>query len=295
MRPFGQYARNAYIRDSVGAVKRESSDAQGVDTDALLDLVGEATGLLDLHEFRAGLLDALRRAVPADWVSVNDLGPDPESAYVLIDPPFPPEAHELFARLAYENPLIVRHGESGDGRAYRFSDVVSRRELHALALYREFYGPIGLEHQVAFTLPHDRGRLLGVALSRRERDFGDEEVALLNRARPFLIQAYRNAIAYSTVQAELKRARAAELPPAEGRLGEHLAARRVTAREVEVLRWVAAGRSDGDIASALGISARTVQKHVERSFRKLAVRSRADAARLVWSLAGDEAEAAGLP
>jgi DNA-binding CsgD family transcriptional regulator len=274
---------------------REKSGARAAETEALLELVGEAGGLLDLHEFRSGLLDLLRRAVPADWISVNDIGPDPASIYVLIDPPFPAAAHELFARLAHENPLIGRHARTGDGRAYRFSDVVTRAELHELALYREFYGPIGLEHQVAFVLPHEPDRVLGVALSRRERDFSDGEVALLNRARPFLIQAYRNAIAYSKVEAELRAARAAQLPPASGRLDEQMAARRVTAREVEVLRWAAAGRSDDDIATGLGISTRTVQKHLERSFRKLALRTRADAARLVWTLVADGAGQAGAP
>jgi DNA-binding CsgD family transcriptional regulator len=268
---------------------RETSGAGSADTEALLELVGEAGGLLDLHEFRSGLLDLLRRAVPADWISVNDIGPDPASIHVLIDPPFPVEDHDVFARLAHENPLISRHARTGDGRAYRFSDVVTRAELHALALYREFYGRIGLEHQVAFALPHEQNRLLGVALSRRERDFSDEEVALLNRARPFLIQAYRNAIAYSNLSAELRIALAAQLPPTSGRLDEQMAARRITARELEVLRWAAAGRTDGDIADGLGISTRTVQKHLERSFRKLAVRTRADAARLVWTLAADGA------
>lgn len=266
-----------------------------MDRDALLELIGEAGGLLNLHEFRSGLLDALRRAVPADWVSVNDLGPDPASAYVLIDPPFPPEAHATFARLAHENPLIARHMETRDGRAYRFSDVVTQAQLHRLALYREFYGPIGLEYQVAFALPHDPDRLLGVALSRRDTDFGDEEVELLDRARPFLIQAYRNAIAYSNVEAELRIAQQAQLPPEGGRLDEQMEARRVTKREAEVLRWAAAGRSDGDIAAGLGISTRTVQKHLERSFRKLAVRTRADAARLVWTLVADHGGQAELP
>ncbi len=193
----------------------------------------------------------------------------------------------MFARLAHENPLIERWVRTRDGRAYRFSDVVTPRELHALNLYREFYGPIGLEHQVAFTLRHEPTRLLGVALSRRERDFSDHEVALLDRARPFLIQAYRNAIAHSHARADLRLAREMQLPPADGRLGERMAARRMTDREVEVLRWAAAGHSDGDIAAGLGISPRTVQKHLERSFRKLAVRTRADAARLVWALAAD--------
>jgi DNA-binding CsgD family transcriptional regulator len=257
-----------------------------VNAEALLDLVGDVVGVLDLHEFRSALLHAVRRTMPADWVSVNDLGPDPDSAYVLIDPPFPRESHDVFARLARENPLIARYDRTHDGRAYRFSDVVTPPELHALDLYREFYGPIGLEYQVAFTLPHEPTRLLGVALSRRDRDFSDAEVALLERARPFLIQAYRNAIAYSNMQAELRMALHEQLPPEGGRLAEQMGLRRITPREAEVLRWAAAGRSNGEIATALGISARTVQKHIERGFRKLAVSTRAEAARVVWMMAG---------
>ena len=271
-----------------------SADVRGEsgNSDVLLDLVGEVGGLLDIHEFRFGLLDALRRAVPADWISVNDLGPDPESAFVLVDPPFPRAAHEVFARLAHENPLVARFMRTRDGRAYRFSDVVGPGELHALALYREFYGPIGLEHQVAFTLSHDPDRLLGVAVSRRADDFTDAEVALLDRARPFLIQAYRNAILHSRVQADLLRAREDELPIAGPRFAATMTARGVTAREAEVLRWVAAGRDDEAVAAGLGISVRTVQKHLERCFRKLAVRTRADAARVVWSLAAAPTEGA---
>ncbi|MEA2422947.1 MAG: hypothetical protein QOF55_2046 [Thermoleophilaceae bacterium] len=256
--------------------------------DTLLELVGEVSGTLDLQEFRTGLLEALGRAVPADWLSLNDIGPDPESVFVLIDPPFPREAHEVFARLAHENPLIARFVQTRDGRPYRFSDVVTRAELHALPLYREFYGPLGLEHQVAFTLPHAPSRLLGVALSRRDRDFSDEEVALLDRARPFLIQAYRHAIEHTNLRHDLRLARGSELPPADRALLEMLAIRGVTPREAEVLRWVAAGRSDADVATTLGISTRTVQKHLERSFRKLAVQTRADAARLVWTQVGQE-------
>ncbi|MDP3090778.1 MAG: helix-turn-helix transcriptional regulator [Nitrospira sp.] len=50
----------------------------------------------------------------------------------------------------------------------------------------------------------------------------------------------------------------------------------VTAREAEVVGWVAKGLTNKAIASQLEISSRTVQKHMERMFRKLGVRSRAE-------------------
>jgi DNA-binding NarL/FixJ family response regulator len=48
----------------------------------------------------------------------------------------------------------------------------------------------------------------------------------------------------------------------------------LTGRESEVLDHLAEGRSNKDIAYRLGISARTVQKHLQRIYVKLAVKGR---------------------
>ena len=257
-----------------------------VDPDRLLELVAELIGVLEIGEFRRALLVGLRRAVPCDWISLNDLGPTPEETVVLIDPEFPQEAHAVFARHADENPLLRRYLGTQDGRAYRFSDVTTPGALRATALYREFYASIGLEHQIAFTLPHTSSRVLALALSRRRDDFSDEERDLLNRARPFLIQAFRNAIEHSTVRTELEhRRRGPQLPTDDPGLAAELTRRGVTPRESEVLGALAAGLSDRAIAELLRVSERTVQKHLQRCYRKLQVGSRREAAALAWSLA----------
>ena len=54
---------------------------------------------------------------------------------------------------------------------------------------------------------------------------------------------------------------------------------RLTARERDILRLLADGLSDRDIATALTISRRTVESHVSSILRKLDVRNRAEAAR----------------
>jgi LuxR family quorum sensing-dependent transcriptional regulator len=57
---------------------------------------------------------------------------------------------------------------------------------------------------------------------------------------------------------------------------------RMTAREIECLRWVAAGKTDGEIGEILSISATTVKFHVDGARAKLDARTRAQAvARLV--------------
>jgi len=52
----------------------------------------------------------------------------------------------------------------------------------------------------------------------------------------------------------------------------------LTMREAEVLLWISRGKSNRDISEILGISPRTVNKHLEQVFEKLGVENRASAA-----------------
>jgi DNA-binding NarL/FixJ family response regulator len=55
----------------------------------------------------------------------------------------------------------------------------------------------------------------------------------------------------------------------------------VTPREAEVLLWMSRGKADRDIAEILGLSPRTVSKHLEQAYVKLGVENRAAATALV--------------
>ncbi len=52
----------------------------------------------------------------------------------------------------------------------------------------------------------------------------------------------------------------------------------LTVREAQVLLWIAKGKSNRDIGEILGLSARTVNKHLEQIYVKLGVENRASAA-----------------
>jgi DNA-binding CsgD family transcriptional regulator len=253
----------------------------------LLELIGDVCGLLDISELRHGLLDSLHRVLPSDYVSLNDVGPTPDQIVTLMQP----EALELVARweeLAHENPILQHNLRTHDGRARRFSDLISREELRELPLYKEVYAPLGVEHQLAFTLPASGDRVLAIALSRGGRDYSDAERDLADRARPFLIQAYLNALAYESLRAS--RSDSGGVPALDS-----LRAAGLTGREAEVVRLVALGRSNQHVAAELGISDRTVGKHLEHSFRKLGVSNRSSAAGRVWALAGGGAGLAEPP
>lgn len=64
-----------------------------------------------------------------------------------------------------------------------------------------------------------------------------------------------------------------------GSTAANLAARGLTDREVEVLRWIAEGKRDGEIAVILGIGVRTVNTHVSHILVKLGAETRSAAVR----------------
>jgi LuxR family quorum sensing-dependent transcriptional regulator len=61
---------------------------------------------------------------------------------------------------------------------------------------------------------------------------------------------------------------------------------RLSEREMEVIRWVASGRRQADIALLLGLSERTVENHLRRIRQRLGAASTAQAVHLMLR-AGD--------
>jgi DNA-binding CsgD family transcriptional regulator len=58
----------------------------------------------------------------------------------------------------------------------------------------------------------------------------------------------------------------------------------LTPREVEVLNWIASGKTDRDIADILGMRPRTVNKHLEHIYVKLGVETRTAAASMAQAM-----------
>jgi DNA-binding NarL/FixJ family response regulator len=234
-----------------------------------------------------------------------------------------------------------------------------------------------VEYQMAFCLPAPPELVIGLALNRERRDFGERDREVLNLIRAPMIAAYatveryatvvdrlaaverglardgtgvvvlagdgrRPAVGFATEQAaalldladaddtvlpgavaswvaKLARApRAAGETPApllierpggatvsiefmRGRRAgetdslivesvsdpvsvETLRAAGLTARQAEVLRAVALGRTNAQIAQELQISVRTVGKHLEHIFEQLGATSRTQAAATAWSI-----------
>lgn len=163
---------------------------------------------------------------------------------------------EAFDMHFHEHPLVRFHGARQRLVAQRISDCMPMRAFRDSGLYADYYARIGIDHAVAVPLRIDRGLLVSFVLNRTASDFSDRERELLDLLRPHLARIYAQACASS--------------PPARVAGAEAS----LTPREKEVLAWLARGKTDRDIGQILGISARTVQKHLEHVYVKLGVETR---------------------
>lgn len=157
-------------------------------------------------------------------------------------------------------------------RTFRVSDMVTMRQFRQSGLYCDFWAPNGLRFQlISILLLPDR--CIGFTINR-DLDFTDEELLTLQLLYPHIEQALSHSRLYSALRAPKVEGEAATAPVPEARPIP------LTARELQVLSWLAQGKRDGEIAIILGISPRTVGKHVQRVYRKLGVGNRSVAAAL---------------
>jgi DNA-binding CsgD family transcriptional regulator len=190
-------------------------------------------------------------------LSVCDLGRNARSVVSTPAGAISAADRATFDRHFAEHPLVRQHAGNPQGRAHRISDSLSRREFRETALYDEYYRRIGIDHVIAVPLFVDRRLLVSFVLNRNGRDFSDRECALLDLVREPLSALYRHTLA-------MQRARTPN----------GFAALPVTPREREVLSWLAGGKTDREIAEILGMSPRTVQKHLQHIYEKLGVETR---------------------
>ena len=170
-----------------------------------------------------------------------------------------------FDRYFRVHPLVRYHADLHGPGTRRISDSQPFSRFRHTELYSEYYRRVGIDHVVALPVYRDDTTLVSFVLNRRGRDFSDRERDLLDLVGGPLSRLYLQARALEHAQSHL----AHRTPDAQG-----LQAQGLTPRETEVLRWLAGGKTDREIAAILGCSYRTVQKHLQRLYVKLGVETR---------------------
>jgi DNA-binding CsgD family transcriptional regulator len=220
---------------------------------AALDLLGAMNeSALDKRVFAQLGVEQLPQLVASEFttLSICHLASGRREVFGLPAGALSEQDRAAFDRHFHEHPLVRYHAYQGGRGTQRISDSLPIEHFRRSALYNDYYRRIRIDHAIALPIYVRDGVLVSFVLNRTRRNFTDRERALLDVLRPHLARVYQRL----------------------NRLGG------LTAREAEVLRWVAAGKSDAQIAAILHISARTVQKHLQHSYEKLGVESRTAAA-----------------
>jgi DNA-binding CsgD family transcriptional regulator len=226
------------------------------DLRALLGIVGDDRSDLPSEGLPWSLLADLRDQIDCDFLSLY--GHDTDRQMTWFDQDFPAdcgcgEPHEQAFWAHYWDFAPASYPDrSGDLRALiKTSDFYSARQLHHTGLYSDYIHPLGMEHTLGLFLPAGPRRTVRLGFFRDSGpDFSERDRALLALLRPHLHQAYLDA---------------------ERRRG---GASRLTHRQRELLRLVAAGYTNAQIARQLGLSEGTVRIHLQNIYARLQVPSR---------------------
>lgn len=174
------------------------------DRKAILACLRRVYSAQDLAAFRAIAIDAIAQLVDSEATSYNEVNAAKNSFHSHLEPgelQFP-GCEEIFLEHIDEHPLVNHNQKYLDGQARKISDFISQRQYRQLGIYCDLYRALGAEYQMSVCLPAPPGRIVGLAVNRRSKDFSERERMLLNTVRPHLAQAYENA----SIAAELKRA-----------------------------------------------------------------------------------------
>jgi DNA-binding NarL/FixJ family response regulator len=188
------------------------------------------------------------------------------------------------------DPKITVVAEAADGR--QALDAVASTDPDVALM--DLHMPVmdGIEATARITAEHPRtkvvvlttyaddvsihGALQAGALGYLTKDSGREDIA-----RAVLAAAAGQSVLDGDVQRRLvsaaTAARPAPIPEAASPTPDNL-----TVREVEVLRLIAAGRSNAQIAAELFVSEATVKTHINHLFAKTGARDRAQAVRYAY-------------
>ncbi|QMU71215.1 response regulator transcription factor [Streptacidiphilus sp. P02-A3a] len=189
-------------------------------------------------------------------------------------------------------PGIVVTGEAADGEAA--VQLVAEVRPQVVLMDLNMPGCDGVEATRRVTAGHpdtrvvvlttyaDDASIMG-ALQAGALGYLTKDATRAEIGRAVLAAAAGQAVLDSGVQQRLLSAAARGVPAAAGPVGAAAGDGELTPREAEVLRLIAGGQSNREIARSLFVSEATVKTHVNRIFAKTGSRDRTQAVRYAYA------------
>ena len=239
----------------------DSSSVNERDLRRMLDVVSPEASADDGAEMPEQVLRGLAELIPCASVSffVMDTRRGvtlSDQQLDLADLPEPTDEDDALFFQAYWDCAACCYAERHNDydRVTTWLDFYSEREYRNL-LMAEYFRSAGIWHELLVTLPPEGGLERRLMLTREVGDipFSERERLLLTLLRPHLV-SLRDRV-------EAVRRTVPVLTP----------------RQVELLRRVARGQTNRQVARDLGLSEGTVRKHLENIYARLEVNSRTEA------------------
>jgi DNA-binding CsgD family transcriptional regulator len=230
-------------------------DLRESDVHGALEVVAAVTEARadDPLPFGTAVLESLCRLIPVDHAEYGEYtwayGFDVVAADVP-DGPDPYDPATVDAILATCDSMLLRDKTHCRSTVpLKLSDFATPRELRRNPFNVCVLRPKGWHHQLKLWIPAPDLAAYGFLFHRTRRDFTERDRAVLALLRPHLAAA-------------------------RGRWARLRRPSSLTDRETEVLRLVAVGLTNGEIARRLVVSPGTVRTHLENVFEKLGVHTR---------------------
>lgn len=161
-------------------------------------------------------------------------------------------------RLYVDDPYIVNLLATGDLRPYRTSDFMTFNRFRETPVYREVFAQFGMRHLLVTTPRLTDQDLVLVGLTRRLHDFSDRETRALHPLRDLVAAALSYQAQITAIQAKI----CTDVLPTSP------TQKTLTGRQNQILALIATGYTTDQAARRLGISPRTIRKHLEGVFAK---------------------------
>ena len=173
------------------------------------------------------------------------------------------------AAVAPRHPAYRALWQTGTAYPVRTSDHVRLREFWPTDVWRDQHSHSNGRYPIGFAVSSSPTELRFIGMHRSDHDFSDEELSALAAIQTLLVPAlqFRSCL-------DLAASRLLSSAELDGVVENY----RPSQREAEVLSLVTLGWTNDRIGRQLGITERTVRKHLEAVYDKAGLRGRAAAA-----------------
>jgi DNA-binding CsgD family transcriptional regulator len=234
------------------------------DYDLLLEAIRELHDYRDIESFRQAIPGIFLKLIPADdFILTNfEFGAGPAQVKMIdcvesetrMDPETARSSEEIVGDLPFTKYFMA----GGKMSALRVSDFYTLREYYNSVLWSVTNRQLRGKYVILVPVAAPKGNA-AASLTRWQRDFTERDRLVLNLARGHFNQARRNAELASALLAKGARP---------------LSAYDLTPRETDIVHWLAAGKTNPEIAVILNSKARTIDKHMERILKKFQAENR---------------------